>query len=83
MAAFYASINCPEKTIEYSQKGLLYKADSLDSARLYLLRGSALMQLAEYDSAKFSINKSISTNNLSTKAAAYLLLADIEEKQGV
>lgn len=36
MAAFYASINCPEKTIEYSQKGLLYKADSLDSARLYL-----------------------------------------------
>ncbi len=82
MAAFYASINCPEKTIEYSQKGLLYKADSLDSARLYLLRGSALMQLAEYDSAKFSINKSISTNNLSTKAAAYLLLADIEEKQG-
>lgn len=40
------------------------------------------MQLAEYDSAKFSINKSISTNNLSTKAAAYLLLADIEEKQG-
>lgn len=82
IAAFYASIDYPEKTIEYSQKGLLYKTDSLDSARLYLLEGSALVQLASYDSAKISVFKSLSTNNLSTKAAAYLLLADIEKKQG-
>lgn len=82
IAAFYASIDYPEKTIEYTQKGLLYKTDSLDSARLYLLEGTALVQLASYDSAKNSISKSFSTNNLSTKAAAYLLLADIEKKQG-
>lgn len=82
MAAFYASIDYPEKTIEYSQKGLSYKTDSLDSARLYLLEGSALMQLERYDSAKLSVSKSLSTNNLSTKSAAYLLLADIEKKQG-
>lgn len=82
MAAFYASIDYPEKTMEYTQKGLLYKTDSLDSARLYLLEGTALVQLASYDSAKNSISKSLSTNNLSTKAAAYLLLADIEKRQG-
>ena len=82
MAAFYASIDYPEKTIEYTQKGLLYKTDSLDSARLYLLEGTALVQLASYDSAKISVSKSLSTNNLSTKAAAYLLLADIEKRQG-
>lgn len=82
MAAFYASIDYPEKTIEYSKRGLSYKTDSLDSARLHLLEGSALLQLAKYDSAQLSVTKSLSTNNLSTKAAAYLLLSDIEEKKG-
>lgn len=82
MAAFYTSLELPRKTIEYSKSGLSIKSDSLSFARLYLLEGNALAQLAEYDSAKLCISKCLSTGQLSTRAAAYLLLAEIEEKQG-
>lgn len=82
MAAFYTSIDHPEKTIEYSKRGLSYKIDSLSSARLYLLEGNALMQLQKYDSTKYVITKSLITSSVSTKATAYLLLTDIERKQG-
>lgn len=82
MAAFYTSLELPRKTIEYSKSGLSIKSDSLSSARLYLLEGNALAQLAEYDSAKLYINKCLYAGQLSTRAAAYLLLAEIEEKQG-
>lgn len=82
LAALYASLNHPEKTLEYSREGLKNDMDSLSTARLYLLEGNALMQLEKYDSAKCCIRKSLCTTNLSTKATAYLLLADIEEMQG-
>lgn len=82
MAAFYTSIDHPEKTIEYSKRGLSHKIDSLSSARLHLLEGNALMQIMNYDSARYFITKSLNTSNVSTKATAYLLLADIERKQG-
>lgn len=40
------------------------------------------MQIMNYDSARYFITKSLNTSNVSTKATAYLLLADIERKQG-
>lgn len=82
IAALYASIGLPEKTIEYSRRGLKCKMNVLSTARLNLLEGSAFIELEKYDSARCCVFKSLNTSDLPTKMTAYLLLVDIEEKQG-
>ncbi len=82
LAAFYATLECPEETLIYSHKGLSHEEDSLSSARLYVLQGNAFAQIEQYDSAQVALAKGLNTDNLYTKAVAYSLLSDIKEKQG-
>ena len=78
IAAFYASIDSPQESFEYTKKGLVCAEDSLSSARLFLLQGNAFANLEKYDSAAFYVLKGMNTNDLYTKAAGYLLLTDIK-----
>ena len=82
IAAFYASIDSPQESFEYTKKGLVCAEDSLSSARLFLLQGNAFANLEKYDSAAFYVLKGMNTNDLDTKAAGYLLLTDIKEREG-
>ena len=47
-----------------------------------MLQGNAFANLEKYDSAAFYVLKGMNTNDLYTKAAGYLLLTDIKEREG-
>lgn len=77
LSALYSRMQKNEEAIEYAKERLTLLTDTALYAKGYLLLGDTYYNAKQYDSARFYLNKALCTPKYSTRAYAYMRLADI------
>lgn len=80
LSALYSRMQKGKEAIEYAKENFTHLTDTTLYAKGYLLLGDAYYKAQLYDSARFYFNKALHTQEYTTKASAYMRLADIAKK---
>lgn len=70
-----------KKSVEFALKSLATQEDSTVCYDTYRLLGSGYYKLSQYDSARHYLQKALQSTDYTTKAGAYMRLADIAKEQ--
>lgn len=82
ISTLYSRMGEGEKAVHFAKESIALQGSSVQP-RTYLLLGDAYYKLARHDSAYIYLQKSLRTSSsYSTKAGAYMRLADIANEQG-
>lgn len=82
LSLLYGRMDMRRKAIEYAKLSIENQDNTQMLYRRYLLLGDAYYKTSQYDSALIYLNKAINSKDHSTKAGAFMRLADIAHKQG-
>lgn len=80
LSALYSRMQKGKEAIKYAKENFTHLTDTTLYAKRYLLLGDAYYKAQLYDSARFYFNKALHTQEYTTKASAYMRLADIAKK---
>jgi len=80
LSALYSRMQKGKEAIKYAKENFTHLTDTTLYAKGYLLLGDAYYKAQLYDSARFYFNKALHTQEYTTKASAYMRLADIAKK---
>lgn len=83
LAAVYREMSESDSSLKYLKRAeFIDKKNAYEEiSQTYLGVGDTYVNLGQYDSALFYINKSLETTNIYTKRAAYMILYQLHEKQ--
>lgn len=82
LSILYEAIGETSKAMSLAQRGATLLADKQYAlSGFHLLKGSLFYSEHNYDSARYYLNQSLSTDNYYTKAGAYMYLSYIAENQ--
>lgn len=82
LSYLYNIMNQTEEAILYAKKHISLFEDTIHCYRAFLLLGDAYFKAGQYDSATIYFSKCSPSQSYSTKASAYMRLADIAQRQG-
>lgn len=82
LSSLYSRMNQTEKAIYYAKEHLSLLEDTVHCYRAFLLLGDAYYKARQYDSAAFYFRRCSPSKSYSTKASAYMRLADIAKNKG-